>query len=713
MDIAIIVPLLDKYGGAERVVIECVRRWQTRHRITLYSTAFDKALLGEHGVGDGVALRLLNPHFEGEHSMLLNAVLLPKIWRQEIGRHDIYHTHLWPTHLIDLHPMVWYPHEPLRILHDLRFEQNAEQAGGAIARNIHIYPKYNYDRIEDSPYEAYLAAIDAMDKSAKPERVVANSAYSSRYLEDVYGEPVSDIIYPGVDVDGFIDLPIDRNLFVTVGQLWPHKRINLLIEAISMTDETQLVVVGSGPERQRLVDLAARIGVSDRVFFMSGLTNRELRLIMARACAFVFASIKEPFGIVVLEAMAAGRAVVAVKEGGFVEVCKDECGLLLPAFPSAFAKALSHLQANPGAAQAMGRAGRDAALNYSWQRTADELEAVLVEAFDAWAVAQPPARPRPPSETLVGIQYYLWYGEGYGAAHWNDHPAFGAVTEKPLLGYYGSARGRTIEHHFALFRSMGLDYAILNLHVDEGGVNEIELLAIQHAFDIAAARGEPLRLAIQISPYNASCDELLRVIRLIEARFAGRDAYLRINDRPLLFWFWSGVLDGDAGYVGSLVEATEAFSNVAISLRLPAGMDEPQLTFGMFDGMAPFSPLELASEQQWEKVWNAAMSGSEKAGLPLRIATLSPGYDDRSLDDDRRRGNAFREVPRRGGDTYRRGMAFVEGLPALPDLVVISTFNEYHENTHIEPTVAHGDVYLELTRAFVERLKKETAARGR
>ena len=235
MDLAIIIPFLEKYGGAERLVIECLARWQDNHNITLYATRINQQLLKEHGVRQDSSVKqvLLTPYFEEQHDILLNSLLLPKIWQEEIGKHDLYHTHLWPTHLIDLHPMVWYPHEPLRLLHDLRFDQSVENVGDEAARNIHIYPKYNYDRIGESLHEAYLRSINSIDKTAKPERIVANSQYSARYLEEVYGEPITDVVYPGVEPNFFIELPIDSNLFVTIGQLWPHKRINLLIEAIA------------------------------------------------------------------------------------------------------------------------------------------------------------------------------------------------------------------------------------------------------------------------------------------------------------------------------------------------------------------------------------------------------------------------------------------------------------------------------------------------
>ena len=461
LDLAIIIPVLAKYGGAERYLIECVRFWQERHDITIYSTSINRSLLEEHGIKDCVQRVEVTPYFDGEHSMLLNALLLPKIWQNEIGKHDLYHTHLWPTHLIDLHPMVWFPHEPLRLSHDLRFEQNIELMGNSFAPNIHIYPKFNYDRVGDSYFGAYLNSIDVMDKATRPERIVGNSRYTARYLEEVYGRPVKDVVYPGVRGEGAIELPLDPKLFVTIGQLWSHKRVGLLMEAIALTDDTQLIVIGSGPERQHLEELSERLGVADRVFFLSDLSNHEVRLVLARANAFLYSAVNEPFGIAVLEAMAAGKPVIAVDQGGYVEVCSSDFAFLLPPYPSAFAEKISYLQSHPDVARHMGQVAKGVAEEYTWKRTADELEALLLQtwqeshAYPGEVVSEHVEGP------LVGIQYYAWYGDGFGAEHWNDSRKSGYVSDKPLLGYYSSSKGQTIEFHLELFDQMGLDYVIV------------------------------------------------------------------------------------------------------------------------------------------------------------------------------------------------------------------------------------------------------------
>jgi glycosyltransferase involved in cell wall biosynthesis len=707
LDLAVVIPILAKYGGAERYLIECVRYWQDRHDVTIYSTSINHTLLEEHGVRDGVKCVELTPYFEGEHSMLLNALLIPKIWREEIGRHDLYHTHLWPTHLIDLHPMVWFPHEPLRLSHDLRYELNVDRIGKSLARNIHIYPKFNYDRIDDPYFEAYLNAIDVMDKAARPERIVANSRHTARYLEEVYGYPVKDVVYPGVWPEGFMDLPIDPNLFVTIGQLWSHKRVGLLMEAIALTDGTQLIVIGSGPERQHLEELAERLGAADRIFLLSDLSNHEVQLVVARANAFLYAPVNEPFGIAVLEAMAAGKPVIAVNQGGYVEVCTPDCAILLPPYPSAFAEKISYLQSNPDVARNMGQVARGVAQQYAWRRTAHELEALLLETWHASRSHAAEAVSDGVEGPLVGIQYYAWYGDGFGGEHWNDSRKSGYVSDKPLLGNYSSSKGQTIEFHLELFDQMDLDYVIVNLHVDAEGVNGLELISAKHLLEIAHKRGSKLRFAIQIAPYTADTVELEKTILLLRKLFVSQPNYLRLNGTPALFWFWSSAADGNKKLLDNLAVATKSLCNIALSLRLPHGSDEDRATFGFFRGFAPFSPLELADEKNWTKVWTEAYRGAEKAGMEYRVATISPGYDDRDLDDDRRSGNPYRLVPRNDGETYRRTMDFVEDLTDEPHLVIVSTFNEYHENTHIEPSLRNGMRYVDMTRKFVARIKSK------
>jgi starch synthase len=103
------------------------------------------------------------------------------------------------------------------------------------------------------------------------------------------------------------------------------------------------------------------------------LPRRDIVQLLTHATVFACPSVYEPLGIVNLEAMACGTAVVASRVGGIPEVVADgETGLLVPPDdPSALASALNSLLGNPGRASAMGRAGRTRAVTeFSWQAVA-------------------------------------------------------------------------------------------------------------------------------------------------------------------------------------------------------------------------------------------------------------------------------------------------------------------------------------------------------
>jgi glycosyltransferase involved in cell wall biosynthesis len=707
LNLGVIIPELSKYGGAERYLIECVSRWQNVHDITIYSSIVNNDLLAEHGIAKKVKIEQLSPYFEGRHSILLNTALLPKIWEQEIGPHDVYHTHLWPTHLIDLHPMVWYPHEPLRILHDLRYEQPLEDVAATRHRELHIYPKYNYDRIADITYEAYLSSMDLVDKLGKPDRVVANSRYTAGYLEGVYGTAVRDVVYPGVNVDDFIFQPSDENIFLTIGQLWPHKRIKLIIESLKLVENAQLYIVGSGPEKEKLARMAAGMGLDNRVFFLHNLSNLEVKILFSRALAVVFMPVKEPFGIVALEAMAAGKPLIAANEGGFTEVVDENCALLVPPEPEEIAERMRYLRDNKEAARRMGAAGRERVQAYTWERASKQLLEIIESTHSTWTREQ--VRPKvasAPRSTLFGVQYYCWYGNGIGSHHWNDTPHSGAVTDMPRLGYYASSSCSTIEAHWRLFEQMGVDFVVLNLHVDRNGTNDYEQAAAESVFSVVDRMDTPVRLAVQVCPYDCQREQLAKALKSIHGNFMPRRSYFHFEGEPVLFYFWTGIQDGNKPWINLIDDNTQGVLRIASSLRMYSSKEERRQSFGLFHGWSLFSPLELAAPANWERIWMQAYCNSDAGSRNLKILSVSPGYDDRHLRDPNRKTNPHRSIDRQQGGAYRRMVEFALSVQDVPDMVLISTFNEYHENTHIEPSRNHGSLYLNMTKEFVQEGKR-------
>ena len=655
LDMAVIIPELSKYGGAERYLIECVSRWQDDHDITIYSSIINNELLAEHKIGKKVKIEKLNPYFEGRHSILLNTTLLPKIWEQEVGTHDVYHTHLWPTHLIDRHPMVWYPHEPLRILHDLRYEQPLEDVADTRERDLHIYPKYNYDRISDVTYEAYLTSMDMVDKLGKPDRVVANSRYTASYLEGVYGTPVRDVVYPGVNVDDFIFQPSNENIFLTIGQLWPHKRIKLIIEALKLVENAQLYIVGSGPEKEKLARIAAGMGLENRVFFLHGLSNLEVKILFSRALGVVFMPVKEPFGIVALEAMAAGKPLIAANEGGFTEVVDESCALLVPPEPEEIAERMRFLRDNKDIARQMGRAGRERVQAYTWENAAKQLLEIIECTHCKWTKEHVrPAIDLQAPTTLFGAQYYCWYGNGMGSRHWNDTQHAGGVTDMPRLGYYASSSCSTIEAHWRLFEQLGLDFVVINQHVDRNGIDAYEQAAAESIFSVVDKLDTKVRIAIQVCPYDCKREQLASSLEKVRHLFSTRPSYFHYQGEPVLFYFWTGVQDGNKSWINFVDDSTQGFLRIASSLRMYQAKDERRHSFGLFHGWSLYSPLELSTPANWERVWEQAYGNSDAGTKKLRILSVSPGYDDRHLRDRNRKNNPHRSVDRKQGQVDGR-----------------------------------------------------------
>ena len=116
----------------------------------------------------------------------------------------------------------------------------------------------------------------------------------------------------------------DGRILLSVGNLLELKGHHIAIEALPLLpSETTLVIIGSGPERQKLQGLASRCGMNDRVVFAGQIDNSELKWWYSAADALVLCSRREGWPNVLLEAMACGTPVVATTVGGVPEIVTE------------------------------------------------------------------------------------------------------------------------------------------------------------------------------------------------------------------------------------------------------------------------------------------------------------------------------------------------------------------------------------------------------
>jgi glycosyltransferase involved in cell wall biosynthesis len=175
-----------------------------------------------------------------------------------------------------------------------------------------------------------------------------------------------------------------RRRVVFAGRLVRPKGVDVLIRAARSLD-AELVICGSGRRLDALRRLAARLGLGERVRFAGWLGPNELAHELAEASVVAIPSLwPEPFGLVGIEALAAGRPVVASATGG-VEDWLDpgRTGLSVPAGDAgALAAALAELLGDPRRQQSMGEAGRAAVAERFTER---HHVAALLDAYDTAA----------------------------------------------------------------------------------------------------------------------------------------------------------------------------------------------------------------------------------------------------------------------------------------------------------------------------------------
>jgi glycosyltransferase involved in cell wall biosynthesis len=130
--------------------------------------------------------------------------------------------------------------------------------------------------------------------------------------------------------------PAGRFRFVTVGRLVPYKGVDLTLEAMQRSPALkacELCVIGDGPQRPALEELVRKYGLESSVRFLGQLDQKSVGQELGRAQAFVFPSLREFGGGVVLEALAKGLPSIVVDYGGPGELVRPECGVLLPMQP--------------------------------------------------------------------------------------------------------------------------------------------------------------------------------------------------------------------------------------------------------------------------------------------------------------------------------------------------------------------------------------------
>ena len=381
------------YGGAGVHVAELVKALRERIDVRVRAFGAPRDEPGTTAYGVPVELRDANPAVQtlGTDLEMVG----------DVAGADVVHSHTWyanfASHLASLlhgipHIVSAHSLEPLR-------PWKAEQLGGGYAVSSFV---------EKTAYES-AAAIIAVSGGMRADILRSYPQVDPAKVHVIYNGIDVEAWHPVEDPETLNALGIDpaRPSVVFVGRITRQKGLPYLLRAARMLPpDVQLVLCAGAPDTPEImaeVESLVRELQQTRegvVWIDRHLPRHELCAVLTAATTFVCPSVYEPLGIVNLEAMACGAAVVGTATGGIPEVVADgvtgrlvpidqvQDGTGTPVDPDVFvadlARVLTEVVTDPARARAYGEAGRRrAAEEFSWARIAEQTERLYRSVADA------------------------------------------------------------------------------------------------------------------------------------------------------------------------------------------------------------------------------------------------------------------------------------------------------------------------------------------
>jgi glycosyltransferase involved in cell wall biosynthesis len=290
------------------------------------------------------------------------------------------------TRVLD-HALVWRlldlsgtPDKPVELVIGTKFPSYGVRHPNKVVWLVHQFRQaYDFDRGEfgqfsESPADrATRLAVERFDAVALGEarKIFTISGNVAERLERYNGLPATVLPPPPQKLDfrndGYGDFVL------SVNRLDRYKRIDLLIEAAKADPALKIVIVGDGPDRGRLEQLASEL--NGRIEFTGRIDGDRLVDLYAGCLAVYYAPVDEDYGMVPYEAFLSGKPVVTTFDaGGPLEVVHDgQTGVVVAPEPAELARACGYLAGHLDEAKSLGEAGKALAERITWDACIDAL----------------------------------------------------------------------------------------------------------------------------------------------------------------------------------------------------------------------------------------------------------------------------------------------------------------------------------------------------